>query len=251
MARPARISAAFLKRRGNTPPSLPVVTSSRLWLSRTYGLYVNADGTGGTPAIGGTIGSWRAVGGSWGTDLVAQSTAGNRPTRETDGIKGDGTDDHLLLPARITITGPFTLYFVSDRSISDDIVIPVGGIHAGPDFGDCLMMFTRAIFYAIAVANASNVPDAFVDNRIRRVRRDGTTMIKLKTSGAEQDLGFFPEDIRFDAIMYRSGAFAAVQSANSRLMQVVLVNKNITPGDADDLAIIAKLQELEPGVAGP
>lgn len=251
MARPARISAAFLKRRGETPPSLPAVTSSRLWLSRTYGLYVNADGTGGTPAIGGTIGSWRAAGGAWGTDLLTQPTAGNRPTREADGIKSDGIDDTLLLPARISMAGNFTLYFVSDRSNINDKVIPVGGLHAGPGFGDMIAVWDTGIFYCIGGTNAPNLPDTAVDFRIRRVRRDGTTMTKLKTDTAEANFGLVPETIRWDQVLARNGAGTGFTSSASRLSQIVYVEKVITPGDADDLAIIAKLQELEPGVAGP
>lgn len=228
---------------GNSPSVYPTVTDSRLWLDRNANVYSDTGGT--TPAsVDGSVGSWRAVGGSWGTDLVTQATGSRQPTLKSDGLQADGVDDFLT--CSVALAGDFTLYFVATRSATN--------VNA------CLASYTgdRGFF----VAGDNNTIYAATDAStwisktgftglsttpfIVRYRVSGTTLY-IKASGhAEQSqAGVTVPASTLTRLLYASSVASA---SGARFRQMVLVNRDLTHGGTDDLAIRAALATLEPGV---
>lgn len=229
----------------DTSDYFPTVTNSRLWLSRDRNLYTDTAGT--TPAaLNDSIASWRAVGGGWGTDLLTQGTSSQRPVLKSNGIQADGVDDRLAFPSTLTISGDFTLYTVltkTDDAVQDE--------YAGDGTANNYLGWFSNFAYGFCNGTHSvDVLDTGVSalaSSIRRIRRSGSTWYYKRAGLAEASKAGSSADFPLTMLLRSARTLAS----NKRFQQFVLVNKLIAPSDADDLAIIAKLQELESGVTGP
>lgn len=223
----------------------PTVSSSRIWLDRNHYVYQAEDGTNPISAAGQSIASWRAVGGAWGTDLIYNSTAGQRPTWETDGIKTDGSDDRLLFPSTLTISGNFTLYSVLTK-VDDASSTQWAGDGTTANYLGWLGNFAYGFCNSTQSVDVLDTSESWVKS-IRRIRRSGSTWYYKRTGAAEASKAGSSADFSLTMLLRSS----ATLSSNRRFHAFVLVNKLITPGDADDLAIIARLIESESDAIGP
>jgi hypothetical protein len=222
-------------------PTYPTVTSSRLWLDRNANVFSDTAGT--TPAsINGLIGSWRAVGGAWGTDLFAQSTGSLQPTLRSDGIQSDGVDDTLTSGASIAITGDYTVYFVGSRTSSTHIVNVIGN---NSTLAGIVASSTQTYGIPDSIVG-TGINDSATGLVIRRIRRSGNTL--FVKAGVSSELSFSGVGVlgtmTVNQLIGRPGE---ASNSTARTLQIVMVTKNITPGDSDDLAIRAMLLSLEPG----
>jgi hypothetical protein len=227
-------------------PTYPTVTSSRLWLDRNANVFSDTAGT--TPSsINGSIGSWRAVGGAWGTDLLTQATGSQQPTLRTDGIQSDGVDDNLVLPAPIALTGDFTCYWVSSRAANTQPVVVLAGNNASSNFSFIKEAVpTNLGTFSRDDGGSTSHPDTEFNasGSIKRMRRSGSTVF-LKVNGASE-----ASATNSGTATMRNALFADFSTSTSsvaRVRQIVLVLDNILDGSADDLAIRARLLSLEPG----
>jgi hypothetical protein len=223
----------------------PAISSSRLWLDRNQKVFSDAGGT--TPAtITGSVGSWQAIGGAWGTDLFAQSNASFQPTLQSDGIQGDGTNDRLTRSSAFAITGDYTFYSVMSRASFPQII--AGLSNSTNDAG--IVVYGSQTYSTTDSLVGTGIADTVTGLVIRRCRRSGNTF--YVESGTTAEVSFSGAtvlgNITIDQIIGR-GSIIDSSDAAARIRQLVLVNKNITPGDADDQAIIAKLLQLEPDAA--
>jgi hypothetical protein len=228
--------------------AFPTVSNSRLWLSRDRKIYTDTGGS--TPAgIGDSIARWDAVGGSWGTDSFTQSTAGYRPTLQSDGVKSDGSDDFLAPASNINVTGDFTFYWVQSSSSSTH-AIGLAGDGSVSNFDMLGCDHSADLNYVIdtSIGITTNTPDR--SYCIRRIRRSSGTLYYKRPGTAEASAGGATGTIRIGTLLARFGN-VVYSASTSRFHQFVLVTSNLTPGGADDLAIISALQSLESSVTGP
>ena len=99
----------------------PPLSNLVIWLDSNVpsSLFVNSDGTGGTPATGGTVGRWKDISGN--NYYVSQTIASQRPLYVTNSINSkpalvfDGIDDILSSPT-FTWNRPETIYIVFKRN---------------------------------------------------------------------------------------------------------------------------------------
>lgn len=219
----------------------PIVSSSRVWWDRNRNVYSDAAGT--TPAsIDGTIGAWRAVGEGWGTDLSSQSTAANQPVWKSDGVQSLSSD--FLTFSTITLVGDFTIYTVASKPNDTN-----SGYYLSDGTTSNYLGWLGNFAYAFCNATHSvDSLDGYYGAQIRRVRRSGSTWHYKRGGVAEASKAGSSANFPLSAMLTNGAGY---MHSTHRLMQVVIVAKLITPGDSDDLAIIAKLQALESGVSGP
>lgn len=222
---------------GGSSNPYPVIANSRLWLDRNRNVYTDTSGASLAP-LDGTIGSWRAVGGAWGTDLLTQPTGASQPIIRSNGIQCDGTDDRLLLPSSISLAGNWTMYVVSSRGGATETIQWANNNGTG-----ILGNFGGSQFYNFPNGTGA-FTDAYTALCIRRYRNISGTTGFLKFPGTAEGSHVVSSGLTWDRIFGRTGES---NSSGVRFRQLVFVQKTITPDDADDLAIRAKLLELEPG----
>lgn len=237
---PDRIASAYL---GDGWASVyPSITNASIWLDRNRNVYSDTAGT--APAIiGGTVGSWRSAGGVWGTSLVTQSNATLQPTLETGGLKSDGINDYLT--CSIALAGDFTIYFVATRSatsIDACLATYTGdkGFFASSD-NNTLYAATDTVTWCAKTGYSGFSTTPW----IIKYRCSGTTLYWKANGTAEQSqAGVAVPAVTLTRLLY---ATSATSNAGSRFRQMVVVNRSLTDGSADDLAIRTKLLALEPG----
>lgn len=235
-----------------TYPTLSDPTKQALWIdsrNRSYTDDGTTRATDGTPVKTITLPSgWDVLspGGS-----VTQATLGLRPTYRDDGLQSNGTSSVMSLPASLILTGNYTMYWVGNRGANTRELRPLAingatfdllGHDAGDDSG-CYAI--DVLTSAVAIGPSDN------SYCIRRIRRQAGTTYYKRPSTAEASSALAAGTINLDVMLARLGAMAVYTSSGCRLNQIVVVTANLTPGGADDLAIIATLQSLESGVAGP
>lgn len=241
MSKPNRISPIILASAGG--PQYPVVTGGYMWLDRHVNVFTDVAGT--VPAVPGTdlIASWGSVGGAWNEILLTQPTGSKRPILGVDGIKTDGSDDELVLPAFINISADFTIYWVSNRG-HGAVCYALGGNGGAGAFGYILAKNTDICEMCVnSGASASAGANNFSGTAINRLRRSGTGIHFKNPSDAE---GSGTLGTSFAATRIFRAPSSGVNSSSIRFMQLVVVLANIAPDSAADLAIRAKLLELEP-----
>ena len=223
--------------------TLPVVTSSVAWFDRNRNVYSDVAAT--TPAVtDGTIGAFRSVvEGNWGDYLATQSTGANQPIKKSDGIQSL-TSDFLTLVSTITLVGDFTIYHCYSKP--DDI--NSGRVLSNGTTANYLGWLGNFAYGFCNSVQGVDTLDGYYGAQIRRTRRSGTTWYYKRGGQVEASKAGSSADFPISTLLSDGSNYA---HSSDRLLQIVIVNKLITPGDADDLAIIAKLQTLESGVSGP
>lgn len=224
----------------------PTVANSRLWLSSQYGVYTDTGGT--TPAaINDTVGSWRAVGGSWGTDLATQSNATKRPTLKTDGISGDGTDDHLILPSTISVPGAFTCYAVIKKTNGSQTSVALGGNLGtwGPPMN---YHYSDGNLYAYTRDAAEVNTKAFTaaaGSYLIRLRRNASNAVYYAATGLAEgaSTGTLTESYTLAYLLASIGSSSIYSMNNAYFKEIVLV-KGDTVTDGGDAEIRARLVTL-------
>jgi len=219
----------------------PTIADSLIWLDRNRNVYSDVAGT--TPAaINGTIAAWRAVGYGWGSDLITQATAGNRPTLKSDGIQNAVANGYLSWTG-ITLGAAWTVYTVQLRPSGSDRSIALGDNVLGSMISawDAVAYFP----YQGSFLRVSPYTDTTNTLCIRRARRSSTTACHCKVGGSAELNGVCQaaDTWFFDMVLARSGN---ASTSASRLRQIVVVNRNLAHDSVDDLAIRAKLLALEP-----
>lgn len=226
---------------GSSVPAYPTISGSRLWLSRNYGLYSDTSGTA-QAVVDGTVASWRAIGDSWGTDLLTQSTSSLQPTLRSNGLQINGTDDYLTLPSPIAFTGAFTVYFVGFRTATSRGLSVCGnatqGIYCEGAGAEKLTVIDSVGTLAVDTAVMTSL-------RMLRIRRTTGGIIHFKEGGVAEktNAGTSTGTLNIDRVLTTTGISP---NSTSRYCQVVLINADIGTGSASDLAVIAKLASLEP-----
>lgn len=231
---------------GGSSSPYPTVANSRLWLSSQYGVY--SDTAGATPAaVNDTVGSWRAVGGSWGTDLATQSNATKRPTLKTDGISGDGTDDHLILPSTISVPGAFTCYCVVKKSSISQTSVAIGGNQGtwGPPMN---YHFSDGALYAYDRNSGSLGSKAFTTaagSYLIRLRRNAANAVFYAATGLAEGASIctLTESYTLAYLLASIGSSSIYSTSNSYFKEIVLV-KGDTVTDGGDAEIRARLVTL-------
>lgn len=183
---------------------------------------------------------------------VTQSTSGARPTYQSNGLQSNGTSSHMILPASLALTGDYTFYWVGTRGAAARVQMAMG-TNSGAGYENIGQDYSDNTCYCTDVSgtNATGGPS---DNTycIRRWRRSGSTSYYKAPGASEVSSAGGSGTINLNIIMARIGSAPIVYSnTNCRLNQFVIYKANITPGSADDLKVIAALQALESGVAGP
>lgn len=190
--------------------------------------------------ITGTIGSWRAVGGSWGSDLLTQATGSLQPTLQSDGIKTDGVDDYLT--SSITLAGDFTLYFVCSRTATNQNICLAS---YNSDKGFFVANNNNSVYAATDTVTwyAKTGLVGFTTTQMLRFRVSGTDLFWKWTGSAEQtQAGVTVPAVTITKILLANGGST---DTNSRLKQMVLVNASLPYNSVDDKAIRTKLMLLE------
>lgn len=236
----------------NSANIFPTVASSLLWLDRSRGVFTDTAGT--TPAsIGDTLARWDGATAAWGlgTYNFQQATGGLRFTLRSDGLQDNGSaTSMMLINTNIVMAGDFTCYWISSRTTNTQPVVALAGTNAAAKYG----YIKEAISTNLGVvAKDDGASRRLVDTEataspgsVKRVRRlsSGTSYFKAG-SVAEVSGALGAGNVTIVAMGMAD--FSTGTNSLARIRQIVLVNKNITPGDADDLAIRAKLLALEPG----
>lgn len=224
---------------GASGPVYPTVTNSRLWLDRNRNIFTDTAGT--TPAaVNDSIARWDAVGGDWGTDLLTQATSSKRPTLKADGIQCDGVDDYL--DSSIAIGSDFTIYWVGSRTASNQNVFSViespsgNGIFKSDDTTHIYVLGTPMTYAGTSLDCV-------------RIRRTGGALYMKRNGSSEQSVS--NSSTMTATSLLGSPVGYGGSNSGGRMCQFVLVDRCVTPGDADDLAILGKLQLLEPTAVGP
>lgn len=241
MQRNRRVRFGAIRADVAAAPSYPTVANSRLWLDRNRNLYSDTGGT--TPAVvNDSVASWRSVGGGWGTTLVTQATSSKRPVLKSDGLQSDGVDDKL--DCSLLINGDYTIYFVVSKP-NNAVSCGMADYTIYGYFGGGGNLFCSN---GASWSNATNW-DGTTTPIIVRFRSGGGNLYSKAPNFVEQTYVVAAANATMLSIFTANGGNAS--HSGCRFMQMVLVDRNLTPGGVDDLAIIAKLQELEVGVAGP
>ena len=240
------VPSVVLEATTTTGPTYPTVANSRLWLDDTQGLYTDVDGT--VPAgENDSIAAWRAVGGDWGEDLAVQEVSSQRPLLTADGIQCDGIDDWMLMENTIDLgSSDFTMYLVASRPGSGTRIMWTGGT-GQPN--NCVLNDNTGDFYVLNDLGFFTTADDWGDLKIMRLRLNtgSATMHYTNPEWGEQSGARAPGSMGWNNLFTRNDTTGGVfTGSGARTRALVLVERNLTPGDADDLAIIAKLQELYP-----
>lgn len=235
---------------------MPTVTGSLLWLSSGKSVFSDAGGTTPT-AVDGTIARWDPVSAAWGlgTYSFRQSTAGDRPALKSNGVQSASNDHMILDSGTISLTGDFTVwlaYLLND--LATETVIPISRNTGAANYFDSFQV-NNAGNGAYAMAESTFSQWLQADNgtaglRITRFRRSGTT-VYMKTYGeaAETTMGGLDGNtVTLNALLRRGGNFVANSSSTARLREVVIASASYDEASASNIAVIAKLQELVPGV---
>lgn len=203
---------------------------------------------GVTPAVAGDpiklvklVSGWDllSVGG-----YVRQDTLALRPTLRADGSQGNGSTSTMSMPATISLTGDFTIYDVSSRTTSTHLMVLLGGSVA-----DRIVMWTDGNVYAQpGGGTVATFTDGQTGMQIRRISRSGSSL-KYKRNGAAEQSGTSAQTYSYNVFGQFVSAF--FDNTNCRRRQQWIINSYIAEGSADDLAIIAAIQALYPGVSGP
>lgn len=183
---------------------------------------------------------------------VTQSTAGNRPTYQSDGLQSNGTSSYMTLPAALALSGDYTFYWVGTRGAAGRVQMAMG-TNSGAGYENIGQDYSDNVSYCTDSGN-SNATGGPADNTycIRRWRRSGSTSYYKAPGASEVSTVGGSGLITLNVILARRGQAPIVYTNTScRLNQWVVYKANITPGSADDLKIIAALQVLESGVTGP
>lgn len=172
--------------------------------------------------------------------MLIQSILSKRPLFGTDGARTVDATTRMLLPVTINNSGNYTIYFVSSRSTNNDQVeiLCDNGSNVTGNFG-------TSQFYNFS--RGGGLTDAVTALSIKRYRSDGSNGY-LKVPGASEVSQVLTGTTTWTQTFGRSGDNT---STGARTLQIVLVTANLTPGGADDLAIIAALQALCPTATGP
>lgn len=178
-----------------------------------------------------------------GDNLIRQNTSSKRPTLKSDGAQCTDTARLMALPATITLSGDFTIYYVANRSASNQNLVWAGRASDT----NSLISFNDGNFYFWA--GSSPKADTATGLRIRRARRSGTTV--TTTIGGTDATQSDSSTLTLNQILARQDPANQCTSASARTLGVVIVSSHLTPGGADDLGIIASLQALYSGVSGP
>lgn len=179
---------------------------------------------------------------------IVQTTLADRPTYKADGLQSNGTSTKMVFPAALPLSGDFTLWFVQS-SVSTSAAVGLAGDGSVSSF-DCVGMDHGAdLNYTIdtSIGIAQFTPDR--SYCIRRLKRTGG-VIYYKRPGQVEVATACAGTINLGSFLARLGN-AQYSATTSRMCQYVLYRKFVTNGDADDLAVIAKLQARETGVTGP
>lgn len=232
--------------------SYPTIANSVYWIDR----FNSNTLTAGQSISSITLPSgWGAAYGS-----VTQGTPNRQPTYQTNGIQFDGSFEindpfymYMNLPLSYVSTSDFTMYFVLDRPSNTNChAMPLGGNQslAGPAYGDVLLgLWPSSDAYTGGGTAYTGWTDATQGKTIRKIRRTSGSLY-YKTYGAvEQSGGTNSSTIQVDLLGARIGQYPAGTRSTVRLCQVVLVNRSIPLNDADEVAIINKLQTLESGAS--
>lgn len=230
----------------------PSVSSSLLWLDRNQKVYSDTAGT--TPSgIGDTLARWDGVNAAWGlgTYNFQQSTSGLRFTLRSDGLQDNGSaSSTMIINTNIVLTGDFTCYWISSRTANTQPVVALAGTNGSAKFGYVKEAVPTNLGVVAkddgAAVNLTDTEATASPGSIKRVRRlnSGTSFFKAG-SVAEVSGALAAGNVTIVAMGMAD--FSTGTSSSARIRQIVLVNKAITHGDADDLAIRAKLLALEPG----
>lgn len=225
----------------------PTVANSRLWLDRNANVYSDTGGT--TPAsVDGSIGSWRAVGGGWGTDLVGQATGSRQPTLKSNGIQCDGIDDFMSLPSAISLSGAFTAYAVLNFNGAYNHPLTAFSGSTG-SFGGTIINYNASglrVFddSATYIQTLTASPTGRV---LTRIRRDASNNLYFAQTGiAEVARSSTAYTWNIDRLLSYPTVF---NNSAARVLQLVLVTADtVTAGT--DAAIQSALIALEPGLTG-
>lgn len=213
----------------------PTIANSLLWID-----YANSctDANGLTPATAGqsvqTIRLPSGWGASLGDGLVRQTTSGNRPTWQTNGLQSNGSSTYMVLPGDITLSGDYTIYMVAERAAVTAL------IYAGQAASTkSLVSFTDSKYYHWS-GSILQATDAATGLVIRKVRRSGvSTTFRVGGVNTSQNDS---ETIVINQIIARQVPVNLVTDSSNRYCQLVIVERTITDGHADETAIISRLQ---------
>lgn len=230
-----------------TYPILSDPTKQKLWVDYLLGC---TDTAGATPATTGQSVWTIPLPSGWspgGDNLMRQDTSGNRPTWQTDGLQTNGTSSYLSLPASISLTGDFTIYFVGVRSnaATQHLIW-----HGRSGNNDAPLTYSDGNTYLFA--GGSSFSTSSTGLIIRRLRRSGTgaNNITLTDNGSSSSISS-NSTLLIEYLLQRNASGGLVTSSACRTLGLVVVSSHLTPGGADDLAVIAALQGLYSGVTGP
>lgn len=201
------------------PASLPGMV---LWLDSDSGVYQEAAGTT-VSTVGDPLGLVRDRSGQ--ANHASQATSTKRPTRNSDGMGWDVTDDALQLASAIALTGAFTVYVVGRRASST--FIPLAHLT-----GDgALMIFSDNNVYFINDANTAPgvAYTGAAATALFRFRRDASDNMSFAATGMA-NVGFVTQSgtITLNHVGQRPGRANVNGNAANRAAQILIYNRFLT-----------------------
>lgn len=232
---------------GSAGSSYPVVANSLLWIDYNRSC---TDASGLTLATAGqsvqTIRLPAGWGASLGDGLARQTTSGDRPTWQTNGLQCNGTSTIMSLPATISLSGAFTAYAVVDfNGAYNHPVTTLSGTLGS--FGGAIINYNASGFRAFddSATYIQTLATSPTSLRMSRIRRQADSNIFFAQTGVSEAA---KSSTTYTWQINRILAYPTVFSNSAaRVLHILLVNDDTVTAGTDTAiqnALISKVSGL-------